>query len=431
MDPTLAYAIALGGVFVALILVNLLHLQHLTFLAYLPTSARASVHRWWRYSVYPYLVHRRGLLPPFTLVDLLIQLIYIAGNSFSLAYGSTIENAGLRAGTLSLINLVPLYLGPHLGFAADLLGLSLRAFRYIHRSAGLMSSGLALFHSVVVIKSRTKYAFWSTKSVSAVVVGIGRHLMDHAKLPQAGSALGLAVLLSWPPLRKRLYEVFVRLHQTLALLVVVSSWLHVPSTGLARVALYTICGIFGLASFADGWQLVCRSVALTRRKEGPSVIEIFRHRGDDGRRPIQLTLLLKDHVKMKAGQYINMWIPSLGRLWQIQSHPFVVTSWTGKRQGHLEFVIEPRGSWTKRLYSHAMNVSGQDGGLHRVLFTGPHGASPPVEEYEYIFMVASGYGIVAQLPLLERLVQGARAREVRARRVRLVWEFADVCKLPH
>jgi predicted ferric reductase len=236
------------------------------------------------------------------------------------------------------------------------------------------------------------------------------------------------VLLSWPPLRRRLYEVFLRLHQTLALLVVVSSWLHVPSTRLPRFALYTSLGIFGLASVADGWLLVRRSVALTRRKDndGPSVVEIFKHQGNDDKKPIQLTLLLKEHLKMKAGQYINMWIPSLGFLSRMQSHPFVVTSWTGKRQSYLEFVIEPRGSWTRRLHLRALTVSGQKGGLHRVFFTGPHGISPPVDEYEYVFMVASGYGIVAHLPLLERLVQGTRAQEVRARRIRLAWEFADV-----
>jgi hypothetical protein len=64
----------------------------------------------------------------------------------------------------------------------------------------------------------------------------------------------------------------------------------------------------------------------------------------------------------------------------------------------------------------------------RVLFTGPHGMIVPVGNYEYVFMVARGYGIIAQLPLLERLVQGTLAREVRARRICLIWEFEDIGK---
>jgi predicted ferric reductase len=196
---------------------------------------------------------------------------------------------------------------------------------------------------------------------------------------------------------------------------------------LPRLALYLCLGLFGLAALADRWLLVRRSIAFSRRADGSSlgVIELFKYYDDD-KLPVQLTLRLKDRLKMQAGQYINMWIPSLGLFSRIQSYPFVVTSWTGKRQGYLQFVIEPRGSWTQRLNSRATKESGQDRGLGRVFFTGLHGISPPVDDYKYIFMVASGYGILAHLPLLERLIQGTRAQEVRACRIRLVWEFADV-----
>lgn len=49
-----------------------------------------------------------------------------------------------------------------------------------------------------------------------------------------------------------------------------------------------------------------------------------------------------------------------------------------------------------------------------------------VDEYENVIIVVSGYGIIVHLPLLERLVQGTLAREVRARRICLVWEFEDI-----
>ena len=52
-----------------------------------------------------------------------------------------------------------------------------------------------------------------------------------------------------------------------------------------------------------------------------------------------------------------------------------------------------------------------------------------VDEYEYIFIVVSGYGIIAHLPFLERLVQGTLTREVRARRICLIWEFNDIGEL--
>ena len=40
------------------------------------------------------------------------------------------------------------------------------------------------------------------------------------------------------------------------------------------------------------------------------------------------------------------------------------------------------------------------------LFTGPHGVSAPLGEFERVLMVASGFGIVAQLPYLRQLIRG-------------------------
>ena len=83
---------------------------------------------------------------------------------------SSIATAGVQAGNLSLINLIPLFLGPHLSFLADILGVSLSTFRRIHRSAGLMSLGLVLFHALVIVTSSTAFTLSNAKNLSAVVV---------------------------------------------------------------------------------------------------------------------------------------------------------------------------------------------------------------------------------------------------------------------
>jgi NAD(P)H-flavin reductase len=193
---------------------------------------------------------------------------------------------------------------------------------------------------------------------------------------------------------------------------------------------YITLGIFGLTSLAEGGLLLRHGITFksSKEKKRTRVGEIFKYPGEDDKSPVQVTILPKEPLEMEVGQYINICIPSLslGLLSSMQSHPFVVASWTGKLQTKLELVIQPRRGWTKKLHSRAITVSGQGGGLGGVFFTGPHGASIPVDEYEYVFMIASGYGIVAHLPLLERLVQGTLAREVRARRIRLVWEFEDI-----
>jgi NAD(P)H-flavin reductase len=55
-----------------------------------------------------------------------------------------------------------------------------------------------------------------------------------------------------------------------------------------------------------------------------------------------------------------------------------------------------------------------------VLFSGPHGKSIPMDDYENILIVASSFGIIAHLPYLKQLIHGYNTREVRTRRIYLV-----------
>jgi len=52
-------------------------------------------------------------------------------------------------------------------------------------------------------------------------------------------------------------------------------------------------------------------------------------------------------MQVKPGQYINLWIPSIGFWSFTQSHPFVVTSWSEWRQDILELFVEPQKGLTR------------------------------------------------------------------------------------
>ena len=70
-------------------------------------------------------------------------------NIFCSAYGTeSIMEAGKRICILSLINLMPLYFGPHLDFLAELLGVSLHDFHTVHGSAAIMSVLLSATHAL-------------------------------------------------------------------------------------------------------------------------------------------------------------------------------------------------------------------------------------------------------------------------------------------
>ena len=143
MEITQVYAIALGGVAFAFVLVTLF--SSLTGLGrYLCLQSS-------KYLIYPYVLNRHRLLGPWSGGDVLIQVIYLTANIFCLSFGAAdVSQAGLRASTLSLINLIPLFSGPHLGFLADLLGISWNAYRCVHRSSGFVAFAHAVFHVLVV-----------------------------------------------------------------------------------------------------------------------------------------------------------------------------------------------------------------------------------------------------------------------------------------
>ena len=159
METTELYAIVIGGCLSVLLLAN-----------FLPFLARLSP---WisKNLTYRYVLHRHRLLGPWSLAGVLVQLIYILGNVSCLRFwDSTISQVGLRAGTLSLINLIPLLAVPHLGTLADLLGLPLGTFRQIHRSAGVMAVALAISHVMFMVAALPSFPLDLSKNVFAVIV---------------------------------------------------------------------------------------------------------------------------------------------------------------------------------------------------------------------------------------------------------------------
>lgn len=171
MEITLGYAIAVGG---AILVATLIHL--LPCLPFFIPHTWPLIHRGVRYLAYPYLLRRHRFLGPWTTIDALTQVVYIASNFFCVGFrASDIAQAGVRAGSLSLINLIPLFLGPHLGFLTNVLGVSLRTITRIHRYSGLMACTLMAFHMAVILISGAPFILQSSENIAAVIVSILLH----------------------------------------------------------------------------------------------------------------------------------------------------------------------------------------------------------------------------------------------------------------
>ena len=177
---------------------------------------------------------------------------------------------------------------------------------------------------------------------------------------------------------------------------------------------------------------------------------------------VRMTILPPRPWKVKAGQHVNVWIPSISFWSFLQSHPFTIASWSDGQKPSLDFLIEPRDGWTRKLFERApeyakgnVSLSGMEEGsevqakandtnkrafgdarnpqssfepsnLHIAFFSGPHCSGASIGNYGKVLMVASGFGIAAQLPFLKELIQGFNRSEVRTRTIHLVWQLNDL-----
>jgi hypothetical protein len=144
VDTTQIYAIVLGGVFSACILISLRSRFKQSYDG-LRRMAR-------QYLIYPYLVQRHRFLGPWSRAAILCQLCIVAVNAFCVGFkASSIQDASRRAARLALLNLVPAYSSAHLSFLADICGISLQTVKDFHRCIGVVVLPLLAFHIIVTL----------------------------------------------------------------------------------------------------------------------------------------------------------------------------------------------------------------------------------------------------------------------------------------
>lgn len=147
MNALAIYAIAAGGIFTGLFLIQTLSiLTNWTNLF----SVLAS-----RHLILRFVVYRNQLCGPWSRASVLLHASYIAVNVFLVLFRikSSID-AGRRAGELAIVNLIFPLSASHLSFLADLLGITWRTCLRIHRAAGWMATALLAFHIIAVVQAR-------------------------------------------------------------------------------------------------------------------------------------------------------------------------------------------------------------------------------------------------------------------------------------
>lgn len=103
----------------------------------------------------------------------------------------------------------------------------------------------------------------------------------------------------------------------------------------------------------------------------------------------------------------------------------MVTSWSQGEQGVLDLLVQPRRGLTKTLVRQPHAV-GSSGFSSWALYSGPHGISEHVDNYESVLLVACGAGLAAVIPYVKKLIHGYNTCRSHVRRVHLIWQVESL-----
>ncbi|KAJ5461026.1 uncharacterized protein N7458_002578 [Penicillium daleae] len=407
MDALVIYAMIAGGILLSLVFIRLLR-----SLAQWKTPVLVFIYR---HIIYPYVISRHTFWGPWSRVGVFAHLIYVTVNAVLILFrGNSLEEIGRRAGSLSLINMILLLGAGHLSYAADLLGVSLTAYRKIHRAFGWMTMVLVVLHVGAFgfdLKSSTTES--DTQDLLTII---------------AVSCLGALTLMSLPFVRNLSYELFLRAHQGFTIVTVYGIWQHVPKDALLPW-LYLIIGISVLAITSSLYfvGLLYRNGIFSGNGCPRAVLSSNAYESIKNAAfgtPFKVRLLLPRPVKVKAGQYINLWLPGVSFWSWVQTHPFTIISWSQEKQSVLELLVLPRNGLTGTI-ARQLRAIGSGGYSSTALYSGPHGLSEALDDYENVLLVASDSGLPAVLPYARKLIHGNGTCTPRVRRVHLIWQVED------
>ena len=143
-----------------------------------------------RYMVHKIVLPGSRYFRSWSLSDLLSLCVYYGLTFFVLLFRlRSIRDIFARAGTLSLINTVPLVLGLHHHFSSDVLWISVRLFRRLHSCIGTLTILTSFFYTMGTIFTDLSTPQATSPSLPLVIVSPKvvqiSQLLSHCRLSAA------------------------------------------------------------------------------------------------------------------------------------------------------------------------------------------------------------------------------------------------------
>ncbi|THW13863.1 ferric reductase like transmembrane component [Aureobasidium pullulans] len=330
-----------------------------------------------------------------------------------------------RTGVLSVMNMLPLFLlAGRNNPLIKLLDISFDTYNLMHRWIG----------RIVVLEAVAHTAAWmASKIMAAPSSSVGWNIIGKAMASSqliltgtiATSAFIMLLLHSPSVVRHAFYETFLHVHIVLAIIAIVTVWIHLKT--LPQQVL--ILGVIVIWVF----ERTARVAILIRHNvgRGGTKAEVEALAGE----AIRVTLRMARPWKFRAGQHLYLYLPSVG-MWT--SHPFTI-AWSqeeqdltseklptdtldvlARRKTTMSLIIRRRTGFTDSLWKKAENAP--DGRFFtNALVEGPYGAADSYESYGHVMLFAAGVGITHAVPHARQLVGGYANNTCATRKVVLVW----------
>jgi len=369
-----------------------------------------------------------GTLP--TRLQLLFLVAYFATNVafcvITIDYsGSFRDVAALvrnRTGTLSVINMVPLFLmAGRNNPLIKLLGLSFDTFNLLHRWLGRIVALEAVAHTLAFLVSNAHTNGWGKAFNTAVTVP---YIMWGFVATCAFVAISIQAASVF---RHAFYETFKVMHIMLAILSIVGLWYHLDLKKLPQIKyVYVVVVLWALDRAA-------RFIRVAYHNFGAGGTKTLVEALPGG--ACRVTVTMARPWNFQPGQHAYLYMPSVS-LWQ--SHPFTV-AWSdeadradgdklpmdrhdvlSQRKTTFSFVIRARTGFTGNLYNRASAcVDGRM--LTRCFVEGPYTGGHLMHSYGTVCLFAGGVGITQAVPHVRDLVAAYSNGTAAVRKIVLVW----------
>lgn len=227
------------------------------------------------------------------------------------------------------------------------------------------------------------------------------------------SMVFLSTLLLSVALRRLQYEIFTKLHLLFAASFVYTLWRHLSSKPtFLRVYIIVATSVFLATTQFRLLRMAFRNHVWRRDQTIASVYQV-----NDA---IRVHIKVARPWKVKAGEYIYVWIPGVSFLAVFQSHPFMVAWWDQDIDGKsssIHLLIKPQDGFTRKLVRHSGSTRLKTwiDGLYR---------RPQIfSDYGNVMMFASGIGIAAQVPHIKEILRKYKEHRACTKTVLVIWQL--------